>query len=670
MLLSTLVLCLPVPALAPQDPEKVAEFSKQMLEAAEVGDTKALSMALQKYKEDAILAFLQRADARSMSDEAAVHDWVDTFIEAWDKTYRSEFARNYDRYMQRLADDVRSLRYELLTVNYPERNALRVSAMNGEAVAWNILRENAVNLAKAMDGTRDLYYAARVWNIVGNVYNPDFHGDGANAQFASEAYANCLKARDSLGLTNDRFYSDVKKTLDGLRVTHGLADPDNPDAVVEKKEPKEKMKPIEGAEAAEGLFEHSFEKKAGAIAHASDLSDSDHFNWRRGNLPKIGEQVNIGEFTPPIVLLRVADSKYRLDGGLGEGKDFRLSEKPALFTFDRQYPDGSVRSFSLELCTGTSSDVYQGVTMNLAPHENGGSLFFRSRATVTAKTAFGPFTIYDTSCDGNFGVEKLSLIGAEGLPTETFLYRPDAMTLGKMKHSLPFSRFFPDAKGNWYELEMSRYETPGEFTLTPVEAKLGMVSVDYPGIKKLKLNSLLVASRSSATEGMVLDLATFKGKEFGLPVGRYEFLQARFTGKGGHEMMVLPNATLPYQFDVVEGGSVTVELGAPFKLQASTQQDGKQLTVLGKTLVVIGRGGERYLRCIGEPMFGISVDVKGAKEATLAMPTADEAAKEWDRLFYPMDAVVELRRADAAPEVTLSIKKHPWFGKLSTVLGG
>ncbi|MDP7062443.1 MAG: hypothetical protein QF489_05845, partial [Planctomycetota bacterium] len=509
MILSALMLCLPMICAAPQDPAKATEFSKALMEAAEVSDTKAMSVALQKYSEDAILVFLSKADVRATSTEPEINDWVDAFVLAWEKTYHTDFARNYDRYLQRLNDKQRTFRFELLTKNYPELNRQHIAALNKEDTAWGTLRRNATGTAEAIEGVGDLFYAARTWNIVGNLYNPIYHEEGSDPVKALDAYGNFIEARDKLGLTTDRMYADVNRVIDDLRAVSGIADPDDPDADHTPKTPRNAIPAKEGHAPAEVLLSFSKEKKPGAIVHASDLADYDHFNWRRGNLPKPGEQLFIGEFVPVINLIRVGATKYKMEAGAGETKEFRISEKPKVYTVERMHLDGTVRPFSLELCSGTESDVYQGITMNLQPNDNGGPLFFRSVATLTGETDLGDLTIYDTSCDGKFGVEELALIGAEGMMVDTFLYRPDAMTLGKMKHSLPFSRFFPNAKGVWYELTVPNYETPFSATLQEVQPKLGTLVLDYPGIKKLKLNSLLIESRSSATKGMVLDLATF-----------------------------------------------------------------------------------------------------------------------------------------------------------------
>ena len=83
MVLSALILCLPMVLAAPQDPARAAEFSQRLMEAAEVSDTKAMSVALMKFTEDGILLFLAKADVRSLSSEEEINDWVDAFVAAW-----------------------------------------------------------------------------------------------------------------------------------------------------------------------------------------------------------------------------------------------------------------------------------------------------------------------------------------------------------------------------------------------------------------------------------------------------------------------------------------------------------------------------------------------------------------------------------------------------------
>ena len=71
----------------PQNPEQVEEFTRIVLEADEVGDTKALQTALRKYKEDAILAYMVRVERRLDEELPEMEKWVEIFKSTWKETY-------------------------------------------------------------------------------------------------------------------------------------------------------------------------------------------------------------------------------------------------------------------------------------------------------------------------------------------------------------------------------------------------------------------------------------------------------------------------------------------------------------------------------------------------------------------------------------------------------
>ncbi|MGB0952183.1 MAG: hypothetical protein ACPG31_03055 [Planctomycetota bacterium] len=673
MVITALLLLTPLCLAAPQDPTKVSEFSAQLRAAAEVGDKKGMSKALRKYREDAVLAFMSRAGIRAAGNSSAEMDeWLDLFQEAWEDTYKTDFARNYDRYLQRLSPTMTDIRRDLLNQQYPNINRMHIMAMNKEEVGWTELRKNAINLANAIADTGDLYYTALAKNIVGNVHHPYYHEEGASAQVAYEAYQAVVDAREKLGLTNDQFFSTAENALAECRNILGIEDPNAKEEHSGPKKPnKEAIPAMANVEVAEAVLEVTHDAKPGGVIHASDLADVDHWNWQRGNMPKPGEEMTFSFFDPPVRMTRIDKQKFTLEAGAGETKPFKITPKPEQVTVMRKHADGTDRPFTFEVCTGTQNDIYQGATMNLEPSDTGGPLFVRSVMTQTAKTPFGQFTLYDANSDGMIGNPELKQIWAEGLMEGVFIYRTDAMTLGKMKNSWPFSRYIRDAKGRWFEVALPSNDAPGSVTLTQVQPNLGQIQYSISGVKKLKVASLLLSSNSSQTKGLVVDLAGMKGKVLEIPIGRYQFLQARLIGKDGAEVLVQPDSTLPFFLDVNEDPEdiAKIELGAPFELRAKVEHDGRDLKVDGLSLHLRGKSKEIWFRVIGEPMYGIEVNVTGAKAGELRAPDSEEAATQWERLFYPMDAEFVLKKGSEKPEVTLTLKKHPWFGKISNRIG-
>ena len=676
MLFCALTLSWSLLAATPQDPAKVAAFTKEMNEAIEVGDTDGMTKAMRKYKEDAILLFLAKAPRRAVSDDPELNDWVDLFITNWNKAFRNDFARNYDRYLQRLGSDARRARLNLIQSDYPRINKVHIMAVveKNPDVIWADARANADSLVRAFEDLGDLYYLALAHNIAGNLNNPMYKSEGADGQKAVDAYQACLDARERLDLTNDKFYGNTARVVQELRAKLGIEEPVDPNAPPPE-EPEinpEEMQPTPEMAGATATVEAIVPKKIDSMVHSADFEIEQYESWIRMGLPVVGEQITLPDIMPPIRLLRISGNTYQLEAGAEPTDEFRLTGKPQAITVMRKFANGE-RPYTLEVATGTSTHIWQGVTLNLEPTDQGGPMFMRPMGAISAETPYGQITLVDFSGDGAFGAKEIKPGGnwAEGLLPETWFLRPDAILFGKTKHSWPYSRFFADEKGQWYELTVDKHEEPSQIQIQPVTPTLGQLKVNLEGIKKLKLASLLLVSDSSATKGLVIDLAAMKASKgtYSIPIGRYRLLQGRLReSKDGGSVLMLPDPILPTLIDIRSEEMATLDLGAPFTFQAGVSIEGTEAVVNGRNLHLLGKSGERYLRFIGEPLFDVDVSAKGAKAVSLEPPLPEDTNKDWERLYYPMDAVLTLRKAGEKPEITLSLKKHPWFGKISSTL--
>lgn len=672
ILRSARILIASIPLLAAtavaQQGDRTTEFLNGWKAAEEVGDVAQQEKLLQRFKQESLTLFMQRVEARALHPEdEALNVFVDRYIEVWTKVTNSGFARIYDRYVQRLGDDARTVRDRYVNQELPVVNRMHIAAIQKtEDVDLRVLRERCDLLVANLENLGDLYYVAFARNIQGNLWNPRVFEEGADGTKALEAYARALDARRQLELTSDQEFSGMERMWKELKFALGIVEEGEEEEAKAALSHPEDMKPADGVTWTAAPLTFGSEKKPGAIVHANDLADDAHHAWLRVVLPKVGEQREIPGLASSVHIFieHTSADRVRLIAGGEPGKEVRLGGKPTEAEVEMVQPDGSKRPYRLLLAGGTSSDMIQGVQMNLAPTEDGGFVFFRSLATYSATTPFGELTVYDANCDGWFGYAEMIYDWTDGLLPDTWFYSPDAYTLGAMKHSQPFSRFIRDEAGQWYEVKLDNVENPKQAEIQPVGATLGKLRVNLNGLKKLQLASFLLASESSPTKGLVIDLAAWKGPEYEVPIGRYIFRQARFVdGKGG-EMIVLPHPTLPMSVDVGTAETATFEIGEPFTLAATAALDGTTLTVNGRALHVVGKAGERYVRFWGAPLFGTEAAVKGAKGTELRMPTAEEAGTDWERLFYPMDAVIELKKAEKTV-VELLLKKHPWFGKLS-----
>lgn len=655
-------------AAAPQEPSRTTEFITGWNAAEEVGDKSQQEKLLVRYKQEALILFLQRAEARAVHPEdEPLNVFCDRFIEIWTSTTKSAFARNFDRYLQRLDSDARKTRDRYINQELPVVNRMHIDALKKvEGVDLSITRERCDLLVQNIENLGDLYYIAFVRNIQGNLWNPRVLEQGADGPKALASYARAMEARQQLELTNDQDYASTERMWKELKFAMGIVDPGEEEEAAKATFNPEEMKPAEGVDWSSAPLNFGSEKKPGAIVHSNDLADGFFHSWLRAGVGKVGESRELPGLNSSVHIFieHTAADRVRLVAGGEPGEEIRLSTKPTEAEVMVKMSDGTSRPYRLLLAGGGQSDVLQGLQMNLQMEEEGGAVFFRSLSLMTADTPFGEISVYDVNADGLFGYPEMPLDWTDGLLPETWFYSPDAIALTGMKHSQPFSRFIRSDAGQWYEVKLDGFEAPAKIELLPVQATLGKLKADFKGLKKMQLVSLLLTSESSATKGLVVDLACWKGPEYSLPIGRYTFRQARFTdGKEG-EMLVLPHPTLPMSVDVTATEVAVLELGEPFSLATTATLDGTALTVSGRTLHVVGKAGERYLRFWGAPLYGTEISVKGAKPDELRGPTVEEANADWERLFFPVDVIVELRKAEKAV-IELTLKKHPWFGKLS-----
>ena len=654
----------------PQNPVQVEEFTRIVLEAEEVGDRKAMQEALRKYKEDAILAYIGRIERRLDEELPEIERWVEVFKSTWKETYNTNFAKNYDRYMQRLSIKQRDIRTMLLQRDYPEVSALHFKIISDKAGDWKQAVERADKLVESLTALSDLYYLSLAHNIVGNLYNPNYYAHkGSDSQKSLEAYQAAIEARDRLGLRQDKFYADTKVTLKALNDVLG-----NHEEQVEAdnvKETAETIPLLEGGITYSANAVASVEKAGSKLVHGSDAYDEDHYSWLRAALPAVGESIAIPGISPAVILLRIGDIEYQLEAGGDPSEEFRLTTNAQVIHVMRKHENGKEYSYAIEIQGGSEDSEYQGIKINLTPTAKIGTYFYRTPSVREFDTELDLVKIYDTNVDGHFGYTELKMSWCEGLLPDEWFWRPDALTIGKQKHSQPFSRFVVDKKGQWYEVILDSPVNPDALSLVPVQPTLGELSFTYKGVKKIKPLSVLIASESSATSGLVIDLMALPKKKM-IPIGRYRFLQARFGGKDGVEALVLPDPNKLMLFDVEAGAeSASVPelfLGGEFNFATKSTLDGTALNISGRDLHLVGDSGERWLRFAGEPFFDVELLVRGLKPTVLARPSVDEASELWDRFFYPMGASLELRKATTEVDVTLSYKKHPWFGNVKTTI--
>jgi len=667
MLAGLLLACAAV--FVPQNDDK-ADFTKRFNQAIKVSDRAAQDRAVQKYRQVAVNMFIDKTQTLSSAD-----DWMTSFTASWKRLYRSDFPKIYSEYVFQLTPEQLKIRQKSLV------DLFAVYPMYGEALQSRS-PEDMRKIIEAVESggillnfmeVGDAYHQAICQLFLAGAYNTSYQDDGGDDFQALKAAENFVKLRKGLEYTNDRDYDSMQRALSDLRATLGVEDPEEAHRAT-KKSPYT-IEAAEGADWIDVPLEAGVLSKPESIEFPTDIGDMDPRNWMAIAVAKEGETVNVNPAyggndvlfagpAGPIRIERIRGTKFVIHAGAESSEEFSVGPKPKLVEFEQKLADGEVVPRALLIASGSESDTFQGITVNTGLNELGGVLFYRSVDLRVGDTPFGELTLYDVDSDGEYGKYPARVAGSPAMPTGVYFNRFDAITLGKSKKAMPFSRWIQDGDGNWYELEAPAH--PGKAASVRIRAaapKLGELKVKFKGPKGLKLTALVLRSEIEKTQGLRVDVSG-KGPHM-LPIGRYVLVQGMLRGKKGAECIIQPPADLPFSVIVDETEAAVMELGAPFKLYATPTVEEDMVAIDPESIRVVGTSGETYMQHLYAPIHEIEVEVKGGKSFKTSAAPAEMVGGNWHAAYFPVSGSVPLPKSGEAI-IRLSVKKHPWFGKISS----
>lgn len=406
-----------------------------------------------------------------------------------------------------------------------------------------------------------------------------------------------------------------------------------------------------------------------AIARPTYAGDVDYTSWNNVFVKPVGEPSPFfTSLKESFTFIRKAAAEVGIDTN-GDG----VGDVPVPLTGNitpvrtRIGKGEGERDWAVLTVSAMDKDRYQGIETDLSLRTEGGPIYIAPAASMVGSLGTTQIRVIDDNLDGICGSYGLSW-GFIGVREGEFQPEVDSIVIGNSKHARPWSAH-QQIDGKWYKVESLDFGRKLRLTQIPMET--GFLKLDYKGPP---LSYLIVKGKDKDNSTDFFDLSEGGSKGVEVPTGTYELHYG--IARQGKRREVQKCAVLPTKecdTVIVNAGKTEVfKLGAPFSFEFEAHDDGDSVTLVGKTVGVVGCGAERYARVWGAaPHPEVSIRKKGTKKAEKTEKTTwvsdrDLLAKGWDYTWFPFDLNLKKKLAEDAQEMQLHEKKNKLFGEVSS----
>ncbi len=646
------------------------KFRKAFENARKINAKKEQKSLVTKNTDEAAIWIIELAHAQALYPTDTRLELYADLEKAWQEAKKTEFAQEMRLYYGGLEKEDFTIYAELEQDYYKlvgEYFKLKPNEGKTDPQAIVDMGVRFEELAKKWREIKCDYFAAQCWSFVGACADKYLAKDLADLNRACDAYAETIDARERIGL-KDRLhkesvlrYRELVKAgygVDGAKAREAGGGSDEvpaPSDMTLLPMRFEVLKDPLGYERPNYFADDHY-----AIWHSFWLKDVGSENpavLRYGDLWKeSGMKVAARRDGASKIFIDLDGDQERTDADV----DIPLKGKlePVTVTVD---VGGQPRSVAFYVQTGQESDQYQGQTANLAGNDDNFGLYATPGGVLVGELGGETITIIDEDMNGQFGGPPVTY-GHVGLTKGNFHPEFDTVLIGSSKRALPFSSTMQIDK-QWYVLEPAEHGTGVHYA--PIEVQTGEFKLKFSGPKP----AWMVLEGTGSAKGTLIDLAASSTVE--APAGEYKLL-AGMVSKGKKQQLmkalVLPGAETP-TWTLAAGETVEVELGGPFSFDFKSDPDTLGCMVIGNTVAIVGKAGERYERpwlCVPRPE--ASARKQGSRKGTKAekMPMADNVADGNDATWFPKDLAIDVKNPGEPLEVQLTEKKNKLFGKISS----
>lgn len=644
-------------AAAPVQDAELDAFRVEFDKAAQLGNKALMDGIMRKQKDVAVRMIVFTAERMAEAPNEVLAQRYAAMSASWTRAFDSDFPQKLELFFGRLPETVKSQRKTLRT-KFDEAVREYADLMGKkDAAALLVNADKMHEIAAGFESLGDKYHASQAFLFEGVARSQDVQGEDADLHKVSDAYGAMVRLREEWEL-KDTYYNQTKPTAEALR-GRGYGK----DAAAAGEAPG--AAPKSAGEVLTVPLEFEVFDALKDLDRPSYYLDEHRQIWPQVSLKGTGSKTKINRFDDGPLVIRESSAKVMVDED-GDGKgdvEWPTRGKFEVLTVDVG-SGASKRKWAVLTEVGRTDDYYQGNQMNLGATDDSFNVYFIPAGAMVGEINGERVQFIDDDVNGTYGSWPQSW-GSLGLAEGVFGPEMDSMRVGKEKKARPFSEF-AKIGDQWFKLEMQDGGT--KLLATPQDLKTGTVSLKGKGLKP---DFFVLKGKGEGLDNTYVDVSD--GKKVEIPAGRYELYWGMVSkGKGMQRMkaMILPGSESP-TYEVPVDGDLTIEYGKPYGFDFTYDDRDGKVTVTGKSVRIVGAGGEAYDRfygCVPEVVAGVRK--AGAKratsEVTMRPVTSNQGVAEhgWAAMWKPIDGVLDAPGEDV--EVQLTQKKNKLFGKLES----
>lgn len=643
-----------------QDPAR--EFRDQFDQAQKL-NSKSRMDELMRTKEDlAINLILATAESVSAAPNEVLLTRFEGLRESWKRVYDTKFPDKLERMFARMNAGTKrqrlslKLKYEELTRNiYDFQQKKNKAAIKAAA-------EQLVEMADSFKEMGDQWHEAQCLAWAAPSLDETYQGKDANLDLCSDLYARAVEVRKAVGVKDATYKGFTTRSKNLIGLGYGEAG-----AVKNGKAGAEPTKgPAPAGDAVVAAMEFEELKPLKDLSRPNYYLDRHLQIWPAVALKAPGSTSEIPRVTGAPIVIREGSAHIVLDAD-GDGKgDIDWPTKGKFENLVIELGSGDTkRKWAVLTEVGRQEDFYQGQPMNLLATDDQYLVYYIPGGCMKGTISGEDVRIYDDNLDGAYG-SPASAWQHFGLVTGDAQWEFDSIRIGKDKKAKPFSEFVDFGSAGWHQIKAENKGT--SLSAQPVTLTTGTVQLKGKGIKP---EFYVLRGVDDTFKNTYIDVAG--GKKVEVPAGRWELAFGMVRkGKKMQLMKAVIQPTEGMERIMVKPGETTeIGFGSPYKFDFKFETNGSEVTVDGKTVRIVGSGGEAYDRfynCV--PYVDVGVRRKGAKRANANMrmkPVVDNLGLEkhgWPGMWKPITDSVPLKEAEV--EVQLVEKKNKLFGKVES----